>query len=86
MADVREEIRKMEAEGSAEKKGFMDIRYFIGLIFLIYGAILFVLGLVKPDYSVISGGLNLNLWWGLLMFFFGLAFYLFSKKPKEWTK
>lgn len=86
MVDVREEIRRMEAEGSAEKKGFMDIRFFIGLIFIIYGVLLAAYGLLHPELAQKSLGLNLNLWWGLFMLVIGLAFFIPSKKPSQWAK
>ena len=86
MVDVRQEIERMEAEGSAEKKGFMDIRYFIGLILIIYGALLTVYGLFTPQLAQISLGFNLNLWWGLIILLVGLAFLIPSKKPGQWTK
>jgi hypothetical protein len=55
----------------------LDIRYPIGLLFLVVGAILAVFGLVSgPEiYAAHSLGLNINLWWGLIQIVFG-AFML----------
>jgi membrane-bound ClpP family serine protease len=86
MVNVREEIDKMEAEGSAETKGFMDIRFFIGLILIIYGAVLIVYGLLQPGLAAISLNINLNFWWGLVILIIGLAFFIPSKKPSQWGK
>lgn len=44
----------------------LDIRYPIGLLFLIVGGILAVYGLGSPP-----PGLNVNLWWGLVQVAFG---------------
>ena len=53
----------------------LDIRYPLGLIFAITGAILTIYGaltLHSPMYNI-SEGVNLNLDWGLLMLVFGLV-------------
>lgn len=86
MVNVREEIEKMEAEGSAESKGFMDIRFFIGLILIVYGVILSLYGLLKPGLASVSLNINLNLWWGLVILIIGLAFFIPSQKPSQWSK
>jgi hypothetical protein len=51
----------------------LDIRYPIGLLFLVVGAILAVYGVVSgPEiYAAHSLGLNVNLWWGLIQIVFG---------------
>jgi len=52
----------------------LDIRWPIGIIFTIYGAIMIVYGLVA-DASVFqekSLGVNIDLWWGLAMLVFGV--------------
>jgi hypothetical protein len=51
----------------------LDIRYPIGLLFLVIGAILTVLGLVSPPVTDIGHpeSININLWWGLLQIAFG---------------
>lgn len=86
MVDVREEIRKMEAEGSAETKGFMDIRFFIGLILIIYGAILTIYGFLPHTPPSVDIGINLNFWWGLVILIVGILFFIPSKKPHQWSK
>ena len=51
----------------------LDIRYPIGLLFLVVGVILAVFGLVSgPEiYAAHSLGLNINLWWGIIQIVFG---------------
>jgi hypothetical protein len=51
----------------------LDIRYPIGYLFLLVGAILAVYGLVSgPEiYAAHSLGMNVNLWWGIVMVAFG---------------
>jgi len=56
----------------------VDIRIPIGLMFVIFGAILTVFGLVTSfgsshDIYQRSLGININLWWGIINLVFGLA-------------
>lgn len=52
----------------------LDVRLPIGGMFAIFGAILVVYGLAADDaiYQR-SLGINVNLWWGLVLLVFGLA-------------
>ena len=51
----------------------LDIRWPIGIIFTIYGAILIAYGWVTdPQIFVSSQGVNIDLWWGAAMLVFGL--------------
>ena len=59
---------------SAETK--LDVRLPIGVMFVLIGAIISIYGLVSdPAIYERSLGININLWWGLVMFAFG-AFML----------
>ena len=50
----------------------LDIRVPIGLMFGIIGALLVLWGLVSPaELYRRSLGVNLNLWWGLVLLLFG---------------
>ncbi len=51
----------------------LDIRIPIGLMFAVIGPLLIVYGLVSdPElYKVHSLGININLWWGLVLLAFG---------------
>jgi ABC-type Fe3+-siderophore transport system permease subunit len=56
----------------------MDIRLPIGLMFTIVGGILVVFGALTNDqttkgiYADHSLGINVNLWWGLVLALFGI--------------
>jgi putative Mn2+ efflux pump MntP len=57
----------------------LDLRLPIGLMFTIFGAILTVYGLVSGEtiYQR-SLGINVNLWWGLVLLVFGVTMLTFS--------
>ena len=62
----------------------LDIRWPIGLMFTLIGALLVLFGVAKSDQSI-SQGININLIWGLVLLVFGVLM-LFgavrgSKKP-----
>ena len=52
----------------------LDLRLPIGMMFSIFGAMLAVFGLVS-DRTIYdrSLGINVNLWWGLVLLAFGLV-------------
>jgi hypothetical protein len=62
-----------------------DLRSVIGLLFVVYGLILTILGIIgeSPADLAKSGGLALNLWTGIVMLVIGIAFYVwaFTKPP-----
>ncbi len=50
----------------------LDIRLPIGLMFFIFGLIIAIFGLTSDkDIYAKSLGINVNLWWGLVMLVFG---------------
>lgn len=52
----------------------LDVRWPIGGMFSSFGAILIVYGLVSsPEIYQRSLGINVNLWWGLVLLLFGLV-------------
>jgi hypothetical protein len=60
----------------------LDIRFPIGLLFIVLGAILVVYGpfagqQVYEDHSL---GINVNLWWGLVMLAFGIFMFVLGKR------
>jgi hypothetical protein len=62
----------------------LDVRLPIGLMFTIIGAILTVYGLVSGD--TIYGrslGINVNLWWGLVLLAFGLVMLAFAIRARS---
>jgi hypothetical protein len=59
----------------------LDIRLPIGLLFAVFGAILTVFGLVgDPARYEQSLGVNINLYWGLVLFVFGTVMILLGRR------
>ena len=66
----------------------IDLRYPIGLLFVIFGLLLVLYGLLggTAEYSR-SLGINVNLWWGLIMLIFGgLMFSAAHRKRSNTNK
>jgi hypothetical protein len=61
----------------------LDLRLPIGLMFAIFGALLTVYGLVS-DRAIYarSLGVNVNLWWGLVLVAFGLVMLAFAIRAR----
>ena len=51
----------------------LDIRTPIGLMFLVIGVILTTYGAVSDSTAYARAGMNINLWWGLVLVVFGGA-------------
>ena len=65
----------------------MDIRFPIGFMFTITGAIITVWGLISdPAIYTKSLNVNINLWTGLAMLAFGLVFLLMSIRAQARNK
>lgn len=60
----------------------LDIRWPIGLMFTLIGALLAAFGLVKSAEST-SLGININLIWGLVLLVFGALMLLGAVKGKK---
>jgi len=62
----------------------LDVRWPIGGMFTIFGAILTVYGLVsnRAIYEK-SLGINVNLWWGLVLLAFGLVMLGFAFRAER---
>ena len=59
----------------------LDIRLPIGLLFTLVGAMLVGFGLISgPEVYQRSLGHNVNLWWGLVLLAFGLAFLFYGRR------
>ena len=64
----------------AEPKG-LDIRTPIGLMFTLLGVMVTGYGLFSnPEIYARSFGINVNLWWGLALLVFGLAFLWMARR------
>ena len=63
----------------------LDLRSVIGLLYVVYGIVLTILGIIgeSPEDLAKAGGLALNLWTGLAMLVVGIGFYIwaFVKPP-----
>ena len=55
----------------------LDLRYPMGLMFAIVGGLLAVYGLLTGGAEIYqrSLGINVNLWWGLMLFVFGMLMF-----------
>ena len=64
----------------------MDVRLPIGLLFTAMGTLLAIFGLTS-DAQIYerSLGINVNLWWGLVMLLFGASFLSFSRRHTTTT-
>jgi hypothetical protein len=59
----------------------LDIRFPIGLLFALVGAIIGVFGMFSdPALYQRSLGININLWWGLVMFLFGVVMLFMARR------
>jgi ABC-type Fe3+-siderophore transport system permease subunit len=61
----------------------LDLRLPIGLLFTLVGALLTIFGLVsdKAIYAR-SLGINVNLWWGLVLLLFGIVMLVLALRKK----
>jgi uncharacterized membrane protein HdeD (DUF308 family) len=69
-----------------KKNTFMDLKFFLGLIFSIYGSILLITGIYYMFNPLTGLDTNINIYWGLLMLSFGVVNYYRSNKPRSWNK
>ena len=61
----------------------LDVRFPIGGMFTIFGVILAVYGLASdPAIYARSLGINVNLWWGIVLLVFGLLMLGFAIRRK----
>lgn len=64
-----------------------DLRYPVGLMFTLFGALMAVFGVVSdPKLYERSLNINVNLWWGLVLLVFGVTMLTFAIKAKNNTK
>jgi hypothetical protein len=65
----------------------LDVRFPIGGMFTIFGAILTVYGIVSsPAIYEKSLGINVNLWWGIVLLVFGLVMLGFAVRAHRQSK
>lgn len=65
----------------------LDIRLPIGLMFAVLGVLLTIFGIIsdKAIYDR-SLGININLWWGLVLFAFGAVMFVLGRKGTSAAK
>jgi multisubunit Na+/H+ antiporter MnhG subunit len=62
----------------------LDIRVPLGLLFAILGLLLTLFGLVGPkDLYARSLGVNVNLWWGLVLLLFGSSMFFLGRRGQS---
>jgi hypothetical protein len=62
----------------------LDVRLPIGMMFSLLGAILVVYGLVSDRAMYArSLGINVNLWWGLVLLAFGVLMLVFALRARR---
>ena len=79
-------MAEKQSQSKETKTGFLDLRFFLGLIFCIYGVLLSIIGtyyLLNPVLDIDS---SIDLYWGLFMFIIGAINYHKSNKPNSWNK
>jgi hypothetical protein len=66
----------------------LDIRVPIGLMFGVLGAMLAVYGMFFSDPKIYerSLGININIWWGLVLLAFGAGMYFFGRRGNPTTR
>jgi hypothetical protein len=64
----------------------LDLRIPMGLMFTLVGLILTVFGLKTNGDTALyaqSLGINANLWWGIVLFAFGLTMFLMGRRGQK---
>ncbi len=62
----------------------LDVRFPIGGMFSIVGALLVIYGVLSdPAIYVKSLGINVNLWWGIVLLVFGLVMLVFAYRTHQ---
>ena len=75
-AQQAEQVDAMLAESASAVRLF-DVRRIIGGLFVVYGAIVVIMGLTDGKAEIAKAqGVNINLWTGLAMFILGVLFLL----------
>ncbi|MGC9494787.1 hypothetical protein [Streptomyces sp. WG7] len=77
--NVHDEVSELETKSVTAARLF-DIRRIIGGLFVVYGVIVTIAGLVASDDDIDKAqGVNINLWTGLGMLVLGLFFLAWLK-------
>jgi hypothetical protein len=67
--------------------GMKPIWYFVGLILIVMGGLIFLSGIYQfiypPELKTILAETHPGIWWGAIMVVFGGLMYLKTRNPKE---
>ena len=61
----------------------MDLRYPIGVLFVVLGLLLALFGIATAGNAAMyerAGAVNVNLWWGVVMFLFGAGMWALAAR------
>ena len=62
----------------------LDIRMPLGFLFVVLGLLLAIFGMVsQKDLYERSLGININLWWGLVLVVFGACALLLARRSQQ---
>jgi hypothetical protein len=68
---------------TAKKSGLKTIWYFVGLVLLSMGGLVFISGLVQlvspPDNPSVLAELHPALWWGAIMIVIGFIYFITNR-------
>jgi hypothetical protein len=68
------------------KTTFVDLKFFLGLMFSIYGTLLAGTGIYYALNPILGVDSSIDIYWGLLMSAIGIISYYKSNKPNNWNK
>ena len=68
-----------QTAGKKHAAGIFDIRNIIGALLAVYGVILLLMGLFADYDEEKTGGVNANLWAGIVLLAVGLGFMAWAK-------
>ena len=63
--------------------GGLDLRYPIGVLFVVLGLLLALFGIATAGNAAMyerAGAINVNLWWGIVMFLFGAGMWALAAR------
>lgn len=63
--------------------GGLDLRYPIGVLFVVLGLLLALFGIATAGNAAMyerAGAVNVNLWWGVVMFLFGAGMWALAAR------
>jgi hypothetical protein len=68
------------------KTTFVDLKFFLGLLFIIYGILLAGTGIYYSLNPISGIDSSIDVYWGLLMLAIGTVNYYKSDKPSNWNR